>query len=172
MPVLAFVWGWIFDRSPLLGLRWSLRSTVIGIVAAIPPFIFFVWTLNSKLPFFTPRRHLLESLLRPIFESWSIVQLAIISILAGISEEVFFRGAIQGSLAGRVGVPVALLLASALLAASHLTTWTYAIIVLFIGAYLGLLWICTGNPLTPMVTHALYDFLALWYFLRVYRPDS
>ena len=66
--------------------------------------------------------------------------------------------------------PLALALASLLFAAAHLITWTYALIVAFIGAYLGLLLIWTGNLLTPMITHAVYDFIALVYFLRLYRP--
>ena len=109
----------------------------------------------------------MESSLRPLFGNWSIVQLAIISLCAGISEEAFFRGAIQGSLADRFGLVMALVLASMAFGAAHLITWTYAIIAAFIGAYLGLLWIWTGNLLTPMITHAAYDFVALVYFLRV-----
>ena len=93
-----------------------------------------------------------------------------ISLIAGISEEAFFRGAIQGSLADRVNVILAVVLASALFGAFHLLTWTYAIIAAFIGAYLGMLWIGTGNLLTPMITHAVYDFAALVYFFRFRRP--
>ena len=66
-------------------------------------------------------------------------------------------------------VIVALVLASGLFGACHLLTWTYAILAALIGAYLGLLWIWTGNLLTPMITHAVYDFAALVYFLRFYR---
>ncbi|MGO8929330.1 MAG: lysostaphin resistance A-like protein [Limisphaerales bacterium] len=110
-------------------------------------------------------------MLRPLFGHWSVLQLLVISVIAGISEEAFFRGAIQGSLADRVHVIVAVVLTSALFGAFHLLTWTYAIIAAFIGAYLGLLWIGTGNLLTPMITHAVYDFLALMYFLRVCRSS-
>jgi len=113
----------------------------------------------------------MESLLRPLFGNWSILQLFAISLVAAISEEAFFRGAIQGSLADHVNVILAVVLASALFGAFHLITWTYAIIAAFIGAYLGLLWIWTGNLLTPMITHAVYDFVALVYFLRVYRSN-
>lgn len=140
---------------------------MIGIVAAIPPLAFFVWTLNSKLHICFRHRQLFEAVLRPLFGKWSILQLVV--IIAGISEEAFFRGEIQGSLAGRVGVIPALVLASAAFGACHLLTWTYAIIAALIGAYLGLLWTWTGNLLTPMITHAVYDFLALVYFLRVLR---
>jgi membrane protease YdiL (CAAX protease family) len=167
--VLAFVWGWLFHRSALLDLHWSLNAALIGIVAALPPFLFFLWTLNSHLPICSHHRHLFESLLSPLFGKWSILQLLIISLIAGISEEAFFRGAIQGSLVARVGVIPALVLASAAFGVCHLLTWTYAIIAALIGLYLGLLWIWTGNLLTPMITHAVYDFVALVYFLRVYR---
>jgi membrane protease YdiL (CAAX protease family) len=43
------------------------------------------------------------------------------------------------------------------------------IIAALIGLYSGLLWIWTGNLITPMITHAAYDFVALVYFLRLYR---
>jgi hypothetical protein len=167
--VVAVLWGWLFHRPALLDLHWSLNSVLIGTVAAIPPFVFFLWTLNSKLDLFSRHRQLMESLFRPLFGNWSILQLFVISLIAGISEEAFFRGAIQGSLGDRVGVYIALVMASLLFGAFHLITWTYAIIAAFIGAYLGMLWIWTGSLLTPMVTHGVYDFAALVYFLRVYR---
>ena len=111
----------------------------------------------------------MESLLRPLFGNWSVLQLLTISLVAGISEEAFFRGAIQGSMADHVGLGIALVTASLLFGAFHLITWTYAIIAALIGAYLGMLWIWTDNLMTPMVTHAVYDSVALVYFLRVYR---
>ena len=101
--VLAILWRWLFHRPALLDLHWSLTAALIGIVAAIPPFLFFLWALNSNLHAFSRHRQLMESLLRPLLGNWSILQLAIISTCAGISEEAFFRGAVQGSLADRVG---------------------------------------------------------------------
>jgi membrane protease YdiL (CAAX protease family) len=167
--VFAFVWSWLFHLPALQDFHWSLTTALIGIVAAIPPFVFFLWTLNTSLHVFSRHRQLMGSLLQPLFGNWSVLQLLVISIIAGISEEAFFRGAIQGSLADRVNVILAVVLASALFGAFHLITWTYAIIAAFIGAYLGLLWIWTGDLMTPMITHAVYDFVALVYFLRIYR---
>lgn len=167
--ILALGWGWLFQRPALANVQWSLQSVTVGIAAAIPPFAFFIWTLHSELRLCLHHRHLFESLLRPWFGNWSVLQLLVLSVIAGVSEEVFFRGAIQGSLADRVNAIPALVLASALFGACHLLTWTYALIAAGIGAYLGLLWIWTGNLLTPMVTHAVYDFAALLYFLRAFR---
>ena len=168
--VFAFLWGWLFHRPVLLDLHWNLRAALNGIVAAIPPFALFIWTLNSNLPICSHHRKLFEAVLRPLFGKWSVLELLIISVIAGISEEACFRGAIQASLADRVGVILALVLSSVAFGACHLLTWTYAIVAALIGLYLGLLWIWTGNLLTPMITHALYDFVALVYFLRVCRP--
>ena len=167
--VFAVLWGWLFHRSALLDLHWSFTSALIGSLAAIPPFLFFLWTLSSGLHVFQRHKQLMESLLRPLLGNWSVLQLFVISLVAGISEEAFFRGAVQGSLADRVNVILAVVLASALFGAAHLITWTYAIIAALIGAYLGWLWIWTGNLLTPMITHAVYDFAALVYFLRGFR---
>ena len=36
-----------------------------------------------------------------------------------------------------------------------------------IGLYLGWIWLASGNLLTPMVTHGVYDFLALAYLVKV-----
>jgi membrane protease YdiL (CAAX protease family) len=50
----------------------------------------------------------------------------------------------------------------------HLVTKTYAVIATLIGAYLGVLWLATENLLAPITTHAVYDFVALVYFLRAH----
>jgi membrane protease YdiL (CAAX protease family) len=166
--VFAVLWGWLFHRPPLGDLHWSLTAALIGVVAAIPPFLLFLWTLKSRLRVWSRHKELMEAFLQPLFGNWSIMQLTLISVCAGISEEALFRGAIQGSLADHVGLGVALIMASLLFGAFHLITWTYAIIAAFIGAYLGLLWIWTGNLLAPIVRHAVYDIAALVYFFNVY----
>ena len=82
--VLAWIWGLLFHRSALLDLHWSLTSALIGIVAAIPPFLFFLWTLNTNIHAFSRHKQLMESLLRPLFGNWSVLQLFTISLIAGI----------------------------------------------------------------------------------------
>jgi membrane protease YdiL (CAAX protease family) len=133
--VVAVLWGWLFHRPALTDVQLSLKSVLIGTVAAIPPFVFFLWTLNSKLRLCANHQHLFESLLRPLLGRWWILQLFTISLIAGVSEEAFFRGAIQGSLADRGNVIVAVVLASGLFGACHLLSWTYAIIATLIGAH-------------------------------------
>lgn len=131
---VAILWGWLFHRPALLDLHWSLTAASIGMMAAVPPFLLFFWTLNSKLPVCSRHKDLMEAFLRPLLGNWSILQLAVISICAGISEKAFFRGAMQGSLANRVDLVIALVLASVAFGAAHMITWTYAIMATLIGA--------------------------------------
>ncbi len=174
---LALLWGWFFHEPTWRRVHWNVNDCLIGGLAAVPLLLFFVWTLKSEIGLLSRHRQMMESLLLPLFGSWSILQLAVISLIAGISEEALFRGAIQASLSQRIGSIPALALAAVLFGVSHLITWTYAIIATVIGLYLGLLWIRTGNLLTPIGTHAVYDFLALLYFLKIHqqgkpRPES
>ena len=151
--VFAFVWCWLLHQSALGDIHWSFTSALVGILASVPPLGFFLWTLNSRLHVWTQHKQLMEGLIRPLLGNWSLWQLFIISLAAGLSEEAFFRGAIQGSLADRMNVIWAVVLASGLFGAAHLLTWTYALFAALIGVYLGLLWIWTGNLLTPCLLY-------------------
>lgn len=168
---VALLWGQFFHCSAFAGFRWAWEDAGVGAVAVLPPLAFFLWTLKSKAAVFRRHQELLENLLRRVFANWPIIQLLTLSLCTGIAEEALFRGAIQGSLAERIGPGLALVLGSLAFGAVHIVTWTYAIIAAFIGAYLGLLWTWTGNLLTPIVTHAVYDFCALVYFLKWYRKQ-
>ena len=115
-------------------------------------------------------RRVVERLLVPLFQHLSVAELAIISILAGLGEEMLFRGVLQAALAGwlegTVGVLVGLAAASVLFGFAHAITPAYFVLAMLIGAYLGGLWLWTGNLLAPIVAHAGYDFIALWYLAK------
>ena len=66
-------------------------------------------------------------------------------------------------------MPCGLGLASVFFGLVHPISFTYMVIVAILGLYLGTVWILSGNLLTVMITHALYDFAALAYLLRI-RP--
>mgnify|MGYP005846684083 FL=1 len=122
--------------------------------------------MGSSWPPMVRYRVFLRSLLQPLFRRWSRWQILAISILAGLCEEAFFRGALQNSLHIVLGEAPALFVASALFGVAHRITWLYALLATGFGLYFGLLYLWTGNLLTPALTHALYDFLALSLFLR------
>jgi membrane protease YdiL (CAAX protease family) len=96
------------------------------------------------------------------------LDLALVSISAGVGEELLFRGFLQAAIADWTNPWIALAIASLLFGLAHFITPMYAVLATLLGAYLGGLWLACDNLLAPIVTHALYDFLALVYLLR--RP--
>lgn len=165
--VLALGWGVMFRESPGAQLAWSPGAAALGTLAALPLLLVFAWTLRSKLGILTRHRAMLDSIIPGLLGGWRVWQLGAISLCAGICEEALFRGAMQASLAARIGLPASLILVSLLFGAAHFVSWTYGILATLMGIYLGLLFAWSGNLLTPIVAHAVYDFLALLYYLKV-----
>jgi membrane protease YdiL (CAAX protease family) len=52
----------------------------------------------------------------------------------------------------------------------HALTPTYALLAVLAGAYLGGVWLLSGNLLVVIVAHGIYDFVALLYLLRLTPP--
>jgi membrane protease YdiL (CAAX protease family) len=99
--------------------------------------------------------------------SWS--EIALVSFSAGVGEEMLFRGVLQPSIDGWLGFPWGLVLAGILFGVFHPISVTYMIIAAILGLYLGLVLFAGGNLISVIVVHALYDFAALGYLLRI-RP--
>lgn len=170
--IVAFALAHLSGQPLFSDLHWSLLDLLLGLTASAPLCILFWWMLRSSLAPLARIRRLLVTGLRPFFAPWSLLQLAFISILAGICEEVLFRSVIQGTLSANAGPFIALIIASALFGGAHLVTLAYAVIAAAIGAYLGVLWLLGGNLLIPITAHAAYDFVALVYFLRFWDPEN
>ncbi|WP_245960737.1 CPBP family intramembrane glutamic endopeptidase [Wenzhouxiangella sediminis] len=90
----------------------------------------------------------------------------LVSLLAGIGEELLFRGVVQAGLASWASPAAAILIASLMFGAAHAVSLPYFAVAAFLGLYLGLLYHWTGNLLVPIVVHALYDWIAIHYYLR------
>jgi len=161
--------GWLLHHQPGADLHLHFVDGLIGCLATFPPLGFFIWMCRATPAPLAKVQDFLEEVVRPFFKGWSLAELALISVLAGISEEWLFRGAVQGGLSKTLGQPLALVVASVAFGLCHLVNWTYAFAAACIGAYLGVVWLQTGNLLTPIITHALYDFLALTCLLRLGR---
>src|SRR5262249_14894233 len=156
--VVAAALGWAFDVEPLDRLAWEPMGCAWGVMATVPMLILFLLMNRYPLgPLRTIRRFLIEYL-GPSLVACRWYELLPISCLAGIAEELLFRGVLH-PLTGLVWSNVIFGLA-------HLVTPTYAVLAGLIGAYFGWLLDATGNLLAPMVAHGLYDFVALLVVAR------
>ena len=91
----------------------------------------------------------------------------VLSLAAGVGEEMLFRGVVQAVLDRWWGPWAALPVASLFFGLLHALTPTYAVLATLAGLYLGGVWLLTGNLLVVIVAHAFYDLIALVYLLRV-----
>jgi membrane protease YdiL (CAAX protease family) len=109
-------------------------------------------------------RELYRRALRPLFAQVGLLDIVIISVCAGIGEELLFRGAVQQSWGWTV--------ASVSFGLCHVggrSTWPLGVWAAGVGGLLGWLATATGGLLASIVAHALYDALALSY-IRWGRP--
>jgi membrane protease YdiL (CAAX protease family) len=92
--------------------------------------------------------------------------LAALSIVAGVGEELLFRGAVQGWLAGAVGDPAAIVVASLLFGLVHYISFTYFLVATGLGLLLGCAYAISGSIVLVMIWHAVYDMIALYCLVR------
>ncbi len=154
-------------RVPLLAtVQWNVRDTLVGLAGCVPLLGLFLWLRRTPWKPVSGIARFLDEVIRPRIVPWPIWWMAIVSVVAGVSEEVFFRGFLQGGLAMRWGMGPALVAASLVFGFAHCVNAAYAGVAAVIGAALGGLWLGTGNLLAPIVTHASYEFVALVWLAR------
>jgi len=164
--------GWVFGHQPLERFAWSTRDAMLGAVAALPLIAMFLAMLRWPVGPLAKVKEFCEEEIVPLFHESNWSELALISISAGVGEEMLFRGVLQTTLIDWLGVGLGLSLASFLFGVLHPISLSYIIIAGILGLFLGGLFIYNGNLLTAMVTHALYDFVALGYLIRLQADAS
>jgi membrane protease YdiL (CAAX protease family) len=163
---VAWVLGWLADQPPLAFFRWDGVDALIGVAATLPPLLLFAACRRWPIGPLAPLDRFLERVVRPLLAPCTLLDLLGISVLAGLGEEMLFRGVLQPVLERWSGsVWVGLVGAALLFGVMHAATFTYAVLAAAMGAYLGWLLQRTNNLLTPVLVHALYDFVVLLYLM-------
>lgn len=164
--LVALALAWLLGVDVQSQIEWEPAALLRGAAATLPMLVpvavMHFWPAGPWADF----RRLVEELVAPLFRDWSIVQLGMVSLLAGVGEEMLFRGVLQYRFAAWCGPWCGLLLASLLFGLMHFISPAYALYTTLVGIYLGLIWMFDGNLLVPIVAHGLYDFLALLYLTR------
>jgi membrane protease YdiL (CAAX protease family) len=170
LAVSAVGLGWLVGQRPLATLGWDWSAAGWGIAATLP-LLAMLWVC-VKSPWRPLRRivEVLDESIVPLLGHCRVIDLAVIAALAGLGEEMLFRGVVQTAIGGWVGGEagqwIALAAAAGLFALAHSITVMYLVLAGLIGLYLGGIWLATGNLLVPIIAHAMYDFVALVYFVK------
>lgn len=171
LSLLAILLGWVVDVDPFADLLYSEAALAKGLQATLPVVLLF-FTLQA-MPYAPLRniRQLLQETMGARLIRCSWCDLLILALIAGFSEELLFRGVLQPWLEQLTSMMAGLLLSNLLFALVHAITPLYALLAMLMGIYLGLSLDYGGerNLLTPIIAHALYDFVAFLVILRNYR---
>lgn len=128
---------------------------LVGILIAIAGYIFYL--VSKKITFLSDTVELFEKVLAPSFNKLSIPIIFILSIAAGVCEEVFFRGLLYKKLG--------ILFSSIVFGLLHfpgLKYWIYAIWAGFSGALFCYLFSETGSLITPIIAHAVNNITGMF----------
>ncbi|MEM8669906.1 MAG: CPBP family intramembrane glutamic endopeptidase [Planctomycetota bacterium] len=176
LAVVALILGWAIGPSarqlvPELELeQWRpiVQGVLWGIVAAIP--ILILISLLVRIPW-KPIQELdaltNDGMIKTLLQLRPS-ELIVVSLCAGIGEELLFRGwlmywleGIASSISPNVNeawaIGSALVISSVVFGVFHPVTKLYIVLATIIGLYFGALVIYTENLLIPIVAHATYD---------------
>lgn len=165
--VVALIGCRLFDQP--VSASWSWLDLALSIFVTGALLLLFLILLRASAAPFRRIREILERVLLPLMRNCHWLELAAVSIAAGVGEEWLFRGFLQGELASHLGGVPAIVLASIVFGFCHYITRTYFILATVLGAIFGWLYFATNNLLTVIVIHSLYDFIALLILQREYR---
>lgn len=165
--LVAFGLGALIGHPPFDRLRSDPMGTAIGAGAGVALLVALLPAMRSDWPPLRRLSEVVRNLVREHFADASLFDLAIVAALAGVAEEALFRGVIQTSLLDPLGTVGAILVAGALFGLAHAITLAYAVVAAGMGVALGALLAATGDLAAPILAHAVYDFLALVWLVRI-----
>ncbi|MBW7472654.1 type II CAAX endopeptidase family protein [Marinobacter sp. M216] len=146
------------------GLSW-LQSVTWGCLGAVGTY--GVLIALTRIPGLFPDN--LERQMKNLHDfaaSFGGAILVVLSVIAGVGEELLFRGAVQGWLTGSLGETTAIAVASLLFGLVHYISFTYFLVATGLGLLLGTAYALSDSLSMVMIWHAVYDMVALFCLLR------
>ena len=141
------------------GLRWTLPLFgVAGLLRIVEPYSEALQNVTKA----TQRSILsvLGSTRRPLF---AFLVSCILGAVAGIGEELLFRGVFQELMTQKFGSAISLAISGLVFGLLHAVTPVYALLAGAASVFFGYLYIISQNLAVPMITHAVYDVFALMW---------
>ena len=191
LAVVAIFLGWAMgpsarDLVPVLAPSqlWPILSGLgQGLIAAVP--ILFAVEMIRRVPWepILELERLTEDGMVKSLLKLRPAELIVISLCAGIGEELLFRGWLMYWLVDGMAIAapkadptvilvVALLVSSIVFGFFHPITRLYVVLAALMGVYFGALVIWSGNLLVPITAHAAYDAAQLLIAKREVGKES
>lgn len=173
LVVAAYVIGWLADMDPLAHLTFDAKSLLWGLGATAPLYLMFHLFYRLPLEGLQRIKRFLVDKMGPLLDSCNVRDMVYLGVLAGVTEEILFRGVLQPLIESSGGWVLGLIASNVLFALAHWITPVYALLAGLTGLYLGVAMDLGGerNLLIPIVIHAVYDMLAFARVVRSYREE-
>lgn len=146
----------------------ALQAITIGTLLAFITFLLFalIYRFGGKFA-----QALLNDARRVsgIFSGYSWLHLACVAALAGVGEELLFRGFLQTWLGNYFAITWAILIASIIFGLLHYLSHAYFISATLMSIAFGVAYYMTDSLLMVVVWHGIYDFIALLVLVKY--PD-
>jgi len=170
---LAILLGWIGSINPFANIFFTETALANGVIGTIPLILIFLAFEQIQAKSVGNIRRLLLETLGPGLLDRHWTDLLILALIAGIAEELLFRGVIQPWIEQFWGVTAGLVISNFIFGLVHAVTPLYALLAGIVGMYLGLSlnYGTEKNLLVPIIIHGLYDFLAFFALIRMYRKS-
>ena len=170
---LAIFLGSIGSINPFSNIFFTETALANGVIGTIPLILIFLAFEQIQAKSVGNIRRLLLETLGPGLLDRHWTDLLILALIAGIAEELLFRGVIQPWIEQFWGVTAGLVISNFIFGLVHAVTPLYALLAGIVGMYLGLSlnYGTEKNLLVPIIIHGLYDFLAFFALIRMYRKS-
>jgi hypothetical protein len=170
LVLLALFLAWLLDVPLVEQLPADGRSFAAavgrGLLAALAMVALFFGLYHAPQQEFRRLRGQVEWLVGELFPAGNVAQFALVALLAGVGEELLFRGVLQTTISGWTTPIAGLVLCSLLFGLAHSLSRLYFLLATLIGFFLGAMVMQTNDLVGPIVAHAVYDFFALVYLSR------
>lgn len=166
----AFFLGWMMGYSPTQNLSWNWQDFSRGLLAAVPMLLILTALLLVPSSGIRQIREFVRDTLGPLLARCSVPDLVLLAVLAGVCEEVLFRGFLF-SYIWRFNHTLAVIVSNLAFGLAHLVTPMYAFLAAMAGLYLTALLAVDPSPnlLIPITAHAVYDLAAFVFIVRDYH---
>jgi len=172
LGVLAVGIAWAAGIPLADELGFSLAAVGWGLLATLPMLLALLVLTHVSWAPIARIREIVRLFARQLLIGASWLEIATLCALAGIGEELLFRGVIQTLIADRTNVALGVLWSGVLFGAVHFLTTTYFVLAVCVGWYFGWLYVATESLTAPIVAHAAYDFVALVVVIRGGKGNS
>jgi membrane protease YdiL (CAAX protease family) len=167
-PAVLFAWLGHYPWREVFSLRRPSLSSVIGAIllgVGLIPVINGLSDLQQYLHILPQNKADLEGmsqLFEPTLRSHPLLSPILIGLLAGVCEELLFRGPLQAAFINRLPLAAALTFGGLLFAAAHMDLSGLPARAI-LGVILGWLVYRTGSIFPAMLMHAVFDGVSVWW---------